>query len=114
MTDAKLFVLGEVTSLMRIKGDPSSSTSRSIPFVLSLIREHDIDPDDIVGIRKRKDDRAAAEEARRRLTPTPVDRLIGLLEGPSTPEATTAPRVSAPALPTQIQGIRAPSLVGAR
>jgi len=90
-------------SLMRIKGNPSPSASRAIPFVLSLIREHNIDPDDIEGIRKRKDDIAAAKEAGRRLTPTPVDRLIVLLEAPSPAETTPEARVSTPTrgLPTQ-------------
>jgi len=111
MTDAKLFILGDVTSLMRIKGGPSPSGSRAIPFVLSLTREHNIDPDDIVGIRKRKDDLASAKEAGRRLAPTPVDRLIGLLEAPSPAEATPTPLAPTPTpgLPTQPEALSTPT-----
>ena len=107
MTDAKLFILGDVTSLMSIHGTPSGSMA--IPFVLSLIREHDIDPDDIRGIRDRKDDRAAAEEAGRRLTPNPVDRLIGLLEEARPVETAPAPREPTPALPTPTPALPTPT-----
>jgi hypothetical protein len=99
MTDAKLFIIGEVTSLMRIKGNPLPTASRSVPLVLSLMRENNIDPDDIKGIRDRKDALTAAEEAGRRLTPNPVDRLIRLLEEARLVETAPAPQAT-PALPT--------------
>jgi len=99
MTDAKLFIIGDVTSLMRIKGNPLQTSSRSVLLVLSLIRENNIDPDDIRGIRERKEDRAAAEKAGRRLTPNPVDRLISLLEEARPAETAPASREPTPALP---------------
>jgi len=102
-------MLGDVTSLMRIKGNPVPSASRAVPLVLSLIRENNIDPDDIRGIRERKDERAAAEEAGRRLTPNPVDRLIGLLEEARPVDTAPAPRDRTPALPAPTPALPTPT-----
>jgi len=107
--DAKLFMLGDVTSLMRIKGNPVPSASRAVPLVLRLIRENNIDPDDIRGIRERKDERAAAEEAGRRLTPNPVDRLIGLLEEARPVDTAPAPQDRTPALPAPTPALPTPT-----
>jgi hypothetical protein len=106
--DAKLFIVGGVSSLMSIKGHPVSSSSRSVLIALRLILDNNIDPDDIKGIRERKDKRAEEKEAGRGFTYDALDRLITLLEEANSVETTPSPQATPtttmPAQPESLGG----------
>ena len=85
--DAKLFIVGKVSSLQ---------TARAVNEALALIRKNDIDPDAIKAIKARKQLQKDYAKLGRRLERNEVDRLIERLEqgeqqpAPSRPTATPA------------------------
>jgi hypothetical protein len=97
--DAKLFIVGDVTSLR---------TYTAMMVALRLMQENGIKPDDIKAIADRRESRAEYQEAGKYLEPTLVDSLTNLLDQGYKPQQQPTPTSTPQATPSagRWQGVR--------